>query len=399
MQIFRNALQTRLLGALLFFCGPVLAVPDLATQMEVEEITVVRDREASNTFYYLPNSLDIGRDDDGGPRLTYTSTAYSGSVVHGDAGIVDFRVSLYARVVRKNHDAAKYQSAVSELKRRFGAQVVLREMPISKVEASLLYARLDGEPVAIGTGFFEPTQVNDDVNSVWQERDVFLLLDTNSAQVLEAALRNGTLGVSLTYSFYAEAWIASEEVGEVTISGSVEDAIVLESLVVDEFFEEQVSPKPSAVIVAAGAIPIEIAPEYRDSRIRRYHLDGTAPPDYASLVIYCFDFQNSAQSTLFEKVVEFEATGVTGGTTKHAAVFSNDAPELYGRTIRFPFAVDLTEPFRWRVHDLLLSGELITSEWHTETSWAETIDVSGSSVFQEEKMDERLEESEQGGSQ
>jgi hypothetical protein len=93
--------------------------------------------------------------------------------------------------------------------------------------------------------------------------------------------------------------------------------------------------------------------------------------------VYCFDFRDALREDLFEKAVVIEASGVAGGITRHLAVFKSDAPEIYAQTVRFPFAVDLRKPYRWRAEEVLATGEYRAGRWTESTSWVDPIDASG----------------------
>lgn len=359
--------------ALFLLAVPALAaaVPDFSQRLDVEGLTVVRDRESPRTFYFLPNAIEIVTSDDGGPRIAFTVAVYTGSVVHGDQGDRSIRASFYARVRRADHDPLRYRNAADELARRFGPGTVLREIPVSRLDAKLVYAGPDGIEQTAGEGFFEPVDEGPR-GVVWQERDVFLALDPVNAQLVERLLANGDPGLTLSYAFHARAWTAADAAGEIAAEGF--DAAALEEIAADA---QGPQAEPAQVLVQADAIPIRIAEELRASRMQRYHLESTTPPDYASLVVYCFDFRDELRAGLFEKVVVIEASGVVGGTTRHLAVFSGASPEIYAQTVRFPFAVDLRKPYRWRAEEVLVTGELQVGDWMESTSWVDPIDATG----------------------
>ena len=41
------------------------------------------------------------------------------------------------------------------------------------------------------------------------------------------------------------------------------------------------------------------------------------------------------------------------------------------------FAVDLRQPYRWRVQETMMTGEIVNGPWVTSDSWTEIIDASG----------------------
>ncbi len=357
------------LGFLMIVSATAGAYPDLGTQFSIGELTVIRDKESPNTFYYLPDDLVIPEREDGGPHLAFTVAVYTGRSVHGDQGERYVRSTFFSRLRRTQREPTAYDDALSSLQQQFGSRVILREIPLANVEARILYSDVDGEQHHAGDGFLEPA-AGGQGRTLWHERDVFLSFDNATAQILKRQLEEGSLGISLSYSFYAYAWLASDGDGELTGSADIVDELTDTTSTED-------AERPELIAIKSDAFPIRIGEAFRDSRIRLYHIDETMPPDYASLVVYCFDFRNEEREGLFEKVVLVEASGVAGGTTRHSAVFSSDSPDVYARTVRFPFAVDLRKPYRWRVEEILETGEFQSSRWRESETWADIIDASG----------------------
>ena len=232
----------------------------------------------------------------------------------------------------------------------------------------------------LGTGFFEPRDADGRAGALWRERDVYLTLDPRTAEILEAQLRSGGAGLSLSYAFFARAWTGADDQGELSASGDPEIAEEIAGALETSSTASTgttSTEEPPLELLSAEAIPIRIPAEFREDRLRRYFLDAMAPPSYASLIVYCYDFRDSEREELFEKTIEIVAQGIGGGDTVHRAVFDADSPDVYARTVRFPFAVDLREPYQWRVQEIHWSGETIQGEWRDGGSWAEILDASG----------------------
>src|SRR5690606_41905936 len=221
-------------------------------------------------------------------------------------------------------------------------------------------------------GFFEPADGAPWGGATWQERDVFLALDPVNAQLVEHVLENGDPGLTLSFAYLQRAWVAA-------VAPAVIDAEGIDPALLGELAEDggESPEQPAEIVVQADALPIRIAAEHRASRIERYHLESTTPPNYASLVVYCFDFRDALREDLYEKAVVIEASGAAGGTTRHLAVFGGDTPEIYARTVRFPFAVDLRTPDRRHAEEPLTSAGRQVGDWTASASRGETVRPAG----------------------
>lgn len=366
-----------ILVALVAFPHIARGAPDLATKEVVQGLTVVRDRENPRVFYFFPGEIEIARRDDGGPDLALTLARYTGTVVHGDQGTRSIRPTFYAKVRLLDHGPDAYRKAARELSTRQGVNVSLKPIPVAKLDAELVYARAaesgEEDRVVAGTGFFEPADAEGNTSSMWKERDVFLLLDPTTAQLVENQLKSGSVGLTLAYSFFSRAWSIDDSPGELTTTGDRAAEASLE----EALREATANATPQLSVIHSHAVPIVIPKRFRETRIRHYDIDTTYPPDYPSLIVYCFDFRDGGRNGLFEKTIEIEATGVAGGTTRYIARFGSNAPEVVAQTIRFRFAVDLRRPYRWRVEEIKMTGETVRGPWVTSQSWTEIVDASG----------------------
>jgi len=110
--------------------------------------------------------------------------------------------------------------------------------------------------------------------------------------------------------------------------------------------------------------------------IRRIDINATAPPGYAALDVYCYDFSQAADSNRYETQVEIQAAGVGSGPVTLRATFSRTQPDLYARSLRFPVAVRMDRPYRFRIHAIAQDGTSMTTPWRERTSWVELLDVT-----------------------
>ena len=110
--------------------------------------------------------------------------------------------------------------------------------------------------------------------------------------------------------------------------------------------------------------------------VRRVDINESAPPGYAALDVYCYDFSQGAESSLYEKQVEIEAAGVGGRPVTLTASFTRSQPDLYARSLRFPVAVRLDRPYRFRIVQVAQDGTSTTTPWRDRPSWTDLLDVT-----------------------
>ena len=73
---------------------------------------------------------------------------------------------------------------------------------------------------------------------------------------------------------------------------------------------------------------------------------------------------------------EVEAVGAGGGVVQASAEFRSAQPDLYTRSIRFKYAVQLSKPYRYRIRELAQSGEEKIFPWVTIEDWTPILDVT-----------------------
>ncbi len=87
--------------------------------------------------------------------------------------------------------------------------------------------------------------------------------------------------------------------------------------------------------------------------VQRIDINDSAPPGYAALDIYCYDFnQGDEASPLYEKQIEIDAAEHHRPTRAVEGAFSRAHPDLFARSLRFPVAVRLDKPYRFRVLEI-----------------------------------------------
>ena len=129
------------------------------------------------------------------------------------------------------------------------------------------------------------------------------------------------------------------------------------------------------IAIRAGAFAVTVDALKWPDLFKRVDINERMPPGYAALEVYCYDFQKQ-EARIYEKRVEIEAEGVGGRPVSIQARFHRKQPDIYARSLRFPFAVRLDRPYRYRVVTILSDGQIHETPWQIRTSWTQLLDVT-----------------------
>jgi len=178
--------------------------------------------------------------------------------------------------------------------------------------------------------------------------------------------------MSLGYAFLGDARASDAGAGELT--GSPEIVEGLKQALAES--HPATADTVRTHVIRAGAIEIGLDVKRFPDLVRRVDLNDQAPPGYAALDVYCYDFNNELRPDLAEKRVEIEAESVSGKRVKLETGFLRDQTDLYSASVRFPVAVRLDRPFRYRTREVKLDGMEKHSVWRERQSWTEILDVT-----------------------
>ena len=132
-------------------------------------------------------------------------------------------------------------------------------------------------------------------------------------------------------------------------------------------------------VVKAGAFEVIIDTEKWPDLISKVDINEQIPPDYAAINVYCYDFNNELRQDLAQKKIEIEATGVGGGKVTLKYTFRNNTPDIYVCDLKFPYAVRIDTTYRYRVTEITTGGYINRTEWITQGSWHEILDITSKS--------------------
>ncbi|MES9897756.1 MAG: hypothetical protein ABW148_01895 [Sedimenticola sp.] len=351
---------------LLLISGLVHAYPEMGAIERIEGLQVIPDREKNGIYYYLPQGIQLASRSDGGVDANLFVTRYTGTAVMGDQGARRLK-SLFRARLEMQRPAPKLLSSVKRfLKRRDGRRVRVLPMPVTRLDASLVLVALEQEPQGLDQGALEPLE-SESASSFWRAREYSVRLDDATAQLMFSRWGAGDLLVSLEYSFWSDAWDRLQD----DVTSNLPSDVVANT-------GDHSESTPQQLQVLAGALPIRVDAEKYPDRIQKIDINDTLPPGYPVLDVYCFDFRDEPDAPLFEKQLEVEASGVVGGHTRQQVAFSRDAAEVTKRRVRFPFAVDFSTPFRYRITEVLATGEEREGSWLEHGGWSGPLDISGS---------------------
>lgn len=360
------------------------ALPDWKTGRSVGSLTVYADDRRPGLFYYAPPEIQVATRDDGAPDFHFLETRYTGNATERDQGVITHRSLVTFRVRLPRVSGDEIASAARALGGA-GRPAEIRPFPIRRVSAALVYVSIGagGDSSAATTlpdGRFESSSDSADAGatSYWTERIYTMGLDSLSAQALQAALDRGRVLISLGYAFLGPAVGGDPDKQDPQLEGSPELVTAVRRNIGAGQSDSTAAPADSARlhVVRAGAIPIGIDTKRWPDLFRRVDLNDRAPPGYAALDVYCYDFNNDIRPDLAEKVVDIDAEGVAGRRVTLQTYFKSDQPDVYSASVRFPVAVRIDRPYRYRVEEVKRDGATHAGSWREVAQWSRILDVT-----------------------
>lgn len=362
-------------AGLVLIAGSAAGQPDLSRKQLMHGILTCPDAKQANTFYYLPNDLAIKESPGGHPELRFVMMRYVGTAAAGDQGKTRYRNILQFDVAMKPRNGDSLALVKRDLQRSH-PRLTFGPLPISRVEAVVHYTPAgDTSSTPLGRANLESTSERGEVTSgsYWQERTFTLPVENLTAQIFTQSLRKGMLALSVGYAFLTRGKIEGSP--EFSATGTFPSRF--------RKLMEEVIPKADSAdttltegVVHASAFALAIDTAEYDRFVSQVDLNESLPPGYSVLSVYNYDFNNAIRPDLYEKLVEVEAAGAGGGVVRASAEFRSAQPDLYTRSIRFKYAVQLSKPYRYRIRELAQSGEEKIFPWVTIEDWTPILDVT-----------------------
>ncbi len=376
------------LAALLIGVSSAVALPDLRQPRTAGPLTVYPDDVRRNLFFYPPGDIAIGSRQSGEPDVRLLHARYTGSAATGDSGRIVLRSIFSIRLVMTGPSLPQITEARRALTASVGGTVELRPLLIRRLESAIVYATAappavaeppgtqDAKEQTLPSGHFEAAEGAPPREGYWTERNYTLGLGPEDAQLLSSSLERGGLALTVGYAFLADGIGPDRPLQE--LSGS--PAVVNELKKLLESRSDAGDGKSKLHIVRAGAVGVRADTARWPGVVQRVDINESAPPGYAALDVYCYDFNQTTTPELYEKQVEIEAEGVGRQPVRLTATFSRFQPDLYARSLRFPVAVRLDRPYRFRVVEIAEDGTSRSTPWRERGSWTELLDVTAQGI-------------------
>jgi hypothetical protein len=406
----------RLVAALLVPAA-ALAAPDLSAPRDVAGQRVYPDFEKPGLYYLAPGDLEIATDENGRPKLHFLQMRYTGTALYGNADESGALSTLTIGVrlhVPSEPELLALRKAVQTLASR---RIELRPLPITAIEAVVAYAPIGAgsasEPRGAESGFFESeerAEARSDSRSFWSERTFTIPMNEATSQLFWELLHRQEVALSIGYAFFTRG-MHSNELARLDVHGlekEVEQGLrdrlkqagvplaedarptgitarLLELVRAQlegkqgedrEPDEEHKAPPQRTVVAKSGATAIRVDAARWPELFQRVDFNEQAPPGYAVLRLYCYDFKDGLRPELLFKKVDVQATSVGGRTVELSAKFLRSQPDLYARSIRFDLPVLLDRPYRYRVTTARPDGALDEGPWIERQSWSQILDVT-----------------------
>jgi hypothetical protein len=366
-----------LMGTFLLCSLQSSAQPVLSSEQQIDGIRIFEDFKTQGSYYYAPGELNLALENNGQPRFQLLEMRYTGSSAYGDRQKKQFLNMVQLTISMEGISSAR----LNRLKSKIGSSgASLRPLPIRNIEAFLVtpFGGNDAGYKRIGkSGSFQSENNSGKTtkSGFWTERTFTLKLENHEAQLLWEQIETGKLALSFGYAFYADV-IPGQTKGDYNISGNYDSTFVKN---LDEAMSEALQPDTNLVtqIIQSNAFPISIDVKQWPELLKKVDINEEVPPAYAALEVKCYDFADNLRPDMALKSIEIQATGVGGRMIKLPAKrFSRSQPDLHTLQIRFPYAVKMNKPLRYKVTEYSLEGSKSESEWVTKDNWTEIIDIT-----------------------
>jgi hypothetical protein len=346
---------------------PAVAQPALDRARAAGALTVYPDAEVPGRFYYLPGPLELATRNDR-PAVDFLLTRRTGTHLTGDQLETRFFAHLSFDVEMKGVGAEELAEARRALIAAGVSRPEIRILPLRRTEAQVVFAPIGGgEEVSLPEGDFELAEAGE--QSVVTQRRYTLRLDRENGEAIWGTLEHGRALVSFSYAYVAEGAMGTEDALEVVDQNG--------SRVDFRAPETEAESEAARRVVRADAFQVTLDAERYPDLIRIVDLNAERPPPpgFGILDIRCYDFKNQLRPDLAMKMVELRGEAVNGRAARKLVIFRASEPDAAIHRVRFPFAVRLDAPLRYRVREIATDGEEIDLGWQ-ERSWIGLLDVT-----------------------
>ncbi len=369
---------------LLFYAGTIVAQPDMAARYVFDDDAVYRDARVLNRFYYLPGDLQVAADVEGKPDFKLLLMRYTGTSAYDDQGSHRFRNLMQMRIVHKPMPDEKLRLLRQKL-RTLVAEPDLRPFPVRNLKTVIVCSvpgATENEEITVPDQESHFSQEGSETgrNEYWKERNFVTRLDNAAANIFWDALQARQTILSVGFAFYSDVY--NSEKTDLDVSGTRGAVSKLNEMIKASDDNAGADTLLDTRVIKAGAFEVIIDTEKWPDLILKVDINEQIPPDYAALNVYCYDFNNELRNDLAQKKIEIEATGVGGKPVSLKYTFRHDTPDIYACDLKFPYAVRIDIPYRYRITEITTGGMVTRTEWFTSASWHEILDITTKSESQ-----------------
>jgi hypothetical protein len=347
--------------------NPACAQPVKYAKMDIEGFAVYPDLKDARVFYYAPGALYLDKGPDNKPTFKLVQMRYTGTAATGNQGEIRYMNIVQFKVRMEEIGKAELDKIRPHIKS--GAS--LNPVPLRNLEAYLI-APFEGKYKRIGkSGSFQQESTATQ-GSYWTERTFTVRLENHEGQLLWDMVERGSIALSVAYTYYADM------IGQIASDATIGDSGVRGDVLSEEI-AAITGPDTVATtqILRTEAFNIEVDPVQFPDVLVQTDLNEGVPPSYPALEVICFDFTDDLRPDLEMKTIEFEAIGVTGAIVRlRSEKFHKSNTDLHTRQIRFPYAVNMRKPVRYRVKEYSSEGDVKDTGWMTRDSWVGGLDIT-----------------------
>jgi hypothetical protein len=316
--------------------GVCTASPDLDSFKDIEGVRVYADHDKTSVFYLSPSAPNLAIRTDGTPDYGLSLYRYLGTKGTGDAG--DFWVR---GVLTFGIDRVRESGVTSKIRKKLRLSGVksprLKSMPVSGSRTTLMFADQEGSRVygmRLKTG------------------PMVVPLDPDQAEILWQAVESGQTLVSVSI----EETLGGVRKGE-NDWGASDTSL-------------------------GWVVPLEMDMAKHPDNFQKLDLGGRMTMGYTGLDIFCFDFIENLEESLYAKIVEV-SMATNGRDLVETVTFRDDGK--YRTRIDFKLAKDIDEPYRYRISRVFKDGTREAGRWQEKagetlldiTAYLNTEDTDG----------------------
>jgi hypothetical protein len=365
--------QTKVIACLLcslsvcLFSGQSNAAPNLKEVINIDGVTVFRDHQDSDVFYYHKSARKLAKRDNK-PDFHYSVNRYLGNIQTADSdafwvrGVIKFST-------RSGFLETDYEQVRQQLSQRYGVSARLLAAPVIDSYNRLVYTTIESSKEQAFNGELEGGQARD----VSGDESANVV---PSGRIFAASYQRFTIGVSgndanLFWENFAHDNLTLSLAYGWSVSGKIQD----ES---DNWVDSSYQINNS--------LPITVSAKTYPSLFSKNELWQRINHAYSSLKLMCYDFINAIESDLYYVNVDIRFKTRRNQFYSQSIKFTAD-DDAYETDIDFALAGDIRQGYEYRVRRLSNQGALSKTGWlKSTTPW---LDVSATApYFQAPQLDQ-----------